>query len=587
MIQFRIHHKIALIFIFIIACLLTGTFLYLNKSFQQYTYESIRQDLAQKVSLARAFVEKSPKNIDPDRMADEISDNLQLRVTIIDDQGVVRGDSDFDQNGIDALENHLYRPEVQNALNMDYGESRRFSTSTQQDFLYIATKCEKNGFNGFVRLALSLEEIAVVSRRVNRILVASFLFAFILFVVASYLASLLISRPIETIAQGARRIAAGNFDNRIFVAGYDEISDLARAFNEMAQHIKDYINNVEVGKLQLEAVFSSMTEGVLVVDEHGKIFLMNHALRVLLNIIGDPIGKRPIELIRNAEIQEMIADVQFGESHGSLKEIEFLVPDQRIMHVQSMPIKREGKVSGVVVVFHDITELRRLENIRKEFVANVSHELRTPVASIKGYAETLIDGALKDKATAEDFTRIILTDAERLAKLIEDLLDLSSIESGNMLKEVSECPLPSLLDRVLESIQVQANAKNVQIRVSGLDDKIIIKGHELSLFRLFLNLIENAVKYNKENGRVDIELKPSGQMVEIKIKDTGIGISDQDLPRIFERFYRVDKAHSRQLGGTGLGLSIVKHIVQAHGGTIFVKSTLGEGSVFVVNLPCI
>jgi len=290
-------------------------------------------------------------------------------------------------------------------------------------------------------------------------------------------------------------------------------------------------------------------------------------------------------VIRNADIAEMIARTQSGQENGYSQELEFLVPDQRMMQVQSAPIRQDDKVSGVVLVFHDITELRRLENIRKEFVANVSHELRTPVASIKGYAETLIDGALHDQDNAEDFVRIILSDAQRLAKLIEDLLDLSSIESGKLMRELTPCSLRSVLDRVLEGVYMQSSARNIAITVTGLDHDVVVKGDDLGLFRLFLNLIENAVKYNNDGGFVRVEVAPSEMMVEIKVIDSGIGIPPEDISRIFERFYRVDKAHSRQMGGTGLGLSIVKHIVQSHGGTVFVESVLNQGSVFTVSLP--
>lgn len=586
MFRFRIHHKVTAVFILIISCLLLGVFLSLQKSLQTQAYQTIRTNMRQKLSLARTLLEHSDPAADPDQMADQIAADLAVRVTIIDDQGLVRGDSDFDPAGLTLLENHFYRPEVQQALKGAFGESRRFSTSTRKDFLYTATRYTGgSGSGGFVRLALPLDEVAAVARRVNHILVVSFFFAFGLSVAASYAASLLISRPIEEIAQGARRVAVGNFNNRVFVAGQDEIADLARTFNEMAQQIHQHLSNVEMGKLQLEAVFSSMREGVLVVDEQGKIFLMNHALRILLNISEDPIGRRPLEVIRNADIAEMIAQTQSGQDQGGSRELEFFVPDSRMMQVQSAPIRQDGKVTGIVMVFHDITELRRLENIRKEFVANVSHELRTPVASIKGYAETLIDGALQDQENAEDFVRIILSDAQRLAKLIEDLLDLSSIESGKMMREMTACSLKSVFDRVLEGVYVQSHARDIAVTVSGLDQDVMIQGDDLGLFRLFLNLIENAVKYNKDGGFVRVEVAPSDAMVEIKISDSGIGIPSEDLPRIFERFYRVDKAHSRQRGGTGLGLSIVKHIVQSHGGTIFVESIADRGSVFTVHLP--
>ncbi len=585
MIQLRLHHKITLSFVLIITCLFLGIFVHIKQNIRQFTYQNIRAHMLQKTSLAKAFVERAQFGMDLNDLADQIGRDLRLRVTIIDEGGSVKGDSDVGRQDIFGMENHLDRQEIQGSLRAEYGESRRFSTSVKQDFLYMATRYRRGNEQGFVRLAIPLDEIAAVSQRVSRILIISFIFAFIFSVVASYLASLLISKRIEMITKGAHRIASGNFDNRIFVSGNDEIGDLAKTFNEMAEQIRDRLNEIAVGKLQLEAVFSSMSEGVLVVDGGGRIFLMNQALRSLLKIDHDPIGKRPLEVIRNADIQDMITRIESGEDQGSSQEISFFAPEQRVIRVQSAPVRKiEGGPSGAVLVFHDITELRRLENIRKEFVANVSHELRTPAASIKGYAETLIDGALDDKENAADFVRIISEEADRLAKLIEDLLDLSSIESGKMLKIFSQCRLDTILNKAIMSIQGQAKGLKINIQVHG-PKEIVIKGDELGLYRMFLNLVENAVKYNKENGRVDIFINQQNDTVEVQIQDTGIGIPEEDLPRIFERFYRVDKARSRQLGGTGLGLAIVKHIVQAHGGNVSVESVLDQGSKFTVILP--
>mgnify|MGYP001007992843 CR=1 FL=1 len=585
MLRLRIHYKITLVFILLVTCLFIGTFIHLKHNIKEFTYQHIREDMIRKTSLARAFLEGAARGTDLSDLADEISRHLQLRVTIIDAAGAVLGDSDVAQKDLPAMENHLYRQEVQDALASGYGESRRFSTSVKQDFLYMAMPYQRGSGQGFMRLALPLDEIGAVSKRLNSVLIFSFIIAFVFSVLGFYAASFVISKPITAIAQGARRIAAGNFDGRIFVPGNDEIGDLARAFNDMAQQIRERINEAAMGTSQLEAVFSSMVEGVLVVDSDGTIFLMNQALRGLLNIDGDPIGRRPLEVVANADIQEMIACVESGQKPGCCQEVLFSLPENRVIKVQSAPVRlKDGQISGVVLVFHDMTELRRLENIRKEFVANVSHELRTPAASIKGYAETLLDGALDDPDNARDFVRIMAEDADRLAKLIEDLLDLSAIESGKMSRDVTECGLGAVLHKAVESLGAQARAAGVTVKVKQIDD-VQVKGDELGLYRMFLNLIENAVKYNREDGRVDIETRLVDSGVEIRVQDTGIGIPEEDIPRIFERFYRVDKARSRQLGGTGLGLAIVKHIVQAHGGSVSVESVLGQGSVFIVILP--
>ena len=266
-------------------------------------------------------------------------------------------------------------------------------------------------------------------------------------------------------------------------------------------------------------------------------------------------------------------------------EISILTPEEMILSVHAAPVIRKGSPEGAVLVFYDITNLRQLEKVRRDFVANVSHELRTPISSIKGYAETLLDGALEDKENARDFLKIIYSDSDRLARLINDLLDLSRIESNKFEMTLKPCPLKPIVTRVTGGLQKQAQDKEITVKIEIAEDFPYILADEARIAQVLLNLIDNAIKYNQQKGIITISAKERHGFVQVDVSDTGIGISDKDLPRLFERFYRVDKARSRELGGTGLGLSIVKHIVSAHHGEVSAQSILGQGSTFSFSIP--
>jgi two-component system phosphate regulon sensor histidine kinase PhoR len=312
---------------------------------------------------------------------------------------------------------------------------------------------------------------------------------------------------------------------------------------------------------------------------------MNQTLKDFLKIVQDPVGRRLLEVIRNIEIEEMADQVLGLQKSVEAKEITLLLPEERVLWVHAAPVIREKEIDGAVLVFHDITELRRLEKVRQDFVANVSHELRTPVSTIKGYAETLLDGALEDKANARDFVQIIHTDSEHLTKIVNDLLDLSSVESGKMKMTFTFCSLYDVIDRVINTLRSNAVEKSVLVFHKIPRNFPNVWADETCLAQIFLNLIENAIKYNNLKGSVTVSAREDHGRIVVDVTDTGIGIPEEDLPRIFERFYRVDKARSRQLGGTGLGLSIVKHMVQAIDGEVSVQSVLEEGSTFTISLP--
>ncbi|MFP4472657.1 MAG: two-component system histidine kinase PnpS [Candidatus Omnitrophota bacterium] len=583
-IRFPVYIKITIIFTLITAVLLIGLYLSLRSNFREMAYSNIERRLEHEISLVRYMAEQQLPAMHADAFADRIGRALDLRVTVIDMTGRVIGDSQVPGQHLDQLEDHSTRPEVQQALAGEIGRSRRFSTTIQQNLLYMAETYSQPP-QGIIRLAIPLIDIAQISRRLNKDLLGALAGVFFFTIIIAVIVSRWITRPLAEIVRGARRISVGNFGTRIMIKARDEIGDLARVFNDMSDQIRSRISDVSIEKSRLEAVFSSMMEGVLVIDRQGQILLLNDALRNLLHISNKAEGLRPLEVIRNADIQQMVTECQQKKGAVLSREVVFMREEERVLQVHGASVIREGESEGVVLVFHDITDMRHLEKVRRDFVANVSHELRTPIASIKGYAETLLDGALQDQENAEEFVRIIFADSDRLAKLVDDILALSAIESGKLIHEFGPCELEPLIDRVFQSVKVLAEARRVRLVKQGDFQDLIVHGDEMSLFRMLLNLVDNAVKYNSEGGTVTVSAFREGTRIILSVRDTGQGIPAEDQSRIFERFYRVDKAHSRQMGGTGLGLAIVKHIVQAHGGMISLESAPGEGSVFTADLP--
>ncbi|MBI5149147.1 MAG: PAS domain-containing protein [Candidatus Omnitrophica bacterium] len=397
--------------------------------------------------------------------------------------------------------------------------------------------------------------------------------------------SLLIPRLLRETAAWAKSFADGDFSRRISLGAREEMEELADSLNSMSHQIQLRMEEFIADKSRLEAVFLSMFDGVMVIDGRGAIVLMNQTLRKFLQVDTEVTGKKPLEVIRNIDIQELAERVLTTRSRLESREITLLQPEERVLLVHATPVLREGAIDGAVLVFHDITELRRLEKVRRDFVANVSHELRTPVSTIQGYTETLLEGALDDKEHAREFLRIIHDDAGRLTKLINDLLDLSRIESGKMKLALEECSLETVIDRVLAGMNKEAGKNSITLKKDIPRRLAKVRIDEAAIAQVLFNLVENAIKYNNAGGSVTVGARETPRSVEVSVADTGIGIPQEDLPRIFERFYRVDKARSRDLGGTGLGLAIVKHILQAHSGEVSVESRFNSGSTFRFTLP--
>jgi len=561
---------------------------FLDKNLEENSLQDIKFSLVNQAYLIenQLAVENLKKEdlIFFDTLVKTLSPKIKSRLTIINNQGKVLADSEeFLQEVLD-MENHASRPEVKAALEGRIGEEIRYSSTLKIDMLYVALPIkQKDQILGVIRLALPLEDVRQTLLTIRKSVSLSLFFAIGLAFVLGSLLSRTITRPINRIIHISRRFSQGDFSRRIFEDSQDEIGQLAATLNKMAQGLEDKIKEVEIQNQQLKAIFQSMVEGIIVVDKIGRLVSINPTIENIFNVKKkDTEGRFFLEAIRNNEIAEIISSV-LKDGNFISKEISLVWPVQRIFEINASPIFAKDVIGGCLVVIHDISQMRKLETVRRDFVANVSHELKTPLTSIKGFVETLLEGALEDKENSRHFLKIIQEHAGRLDNLLNDLLDLSHLESKEITLEKKEVNLKDLVDDVLASFKVQLKKKAIAARNELT--QLPVKVDKEKIGQVLTNLIDNAIKFNSEKGSIKIYNQDSGDLVKVVIEDSGIGIPAKDIPRIFERFYRVDKARSRELGGTGLGLSIVRHIVELHNGSVGVESTEGLGSKIWFTLP--
>ena len=416
--------------------------------------------------------------------------------------------------------------------------------------------------------------------------------AFAIALAAAACASLLFSylffndsyRSLLVMAKIATRIGKGEFEEKAPVSSNDTVGELAGVMNVMSTRIASRIENLAAEKNRLNAILLGMGEGLMVTDAKGSITFVNPAFRELFSLHDEVEGKPLSAITRLPALHEAFREV-IETKNERMGEFTFPLHEERTLQTHWFPLLAEEEIKGIVAVFHDISDLKRLEKVRRDFVANVSHELRTPVTIIKGYAETLLSGAMKaDPERADRFVGIINTNAERLASLIKDLLTLSELESRNLSINLAPFPIGGIVRRACLFLEDKAHSKAITIDMNNFEEMPPVMADPGRLEQVLVNLLDNAIKYTQEHGSITISAVDTEDMVRVSVADTGVGIPPSDLPRIFERFYRVDTARSREQGGTGLGLAIVKHIIQIHGGSIVVESTPGKGSIFTFTL---
>ena len=581
--------KLILSYVFVIV-LTFGLFaFFLDKNLEEASLRDLKFSLVNQAQLIESQLssESISQKETPalEILVKDLSSKIKSRITIVDAKGQVLADSQKSLKDIFDMENHAARPEIKLALDGFVGEEIRYSATLKINMLYVAVPIkDKENIIGVIRLALPLVNVENMLKGIRKVIIFSVVFALGLAVILGTLITSGIIKPINKIIYVSRKFSAGDFKHKIYHDSKDEIGELADTLNKMAYDIEQKIKDVSNQGQQLNAIFNSMVEGVMLTDRQGCIVSINQAIERIFQVVKHDVeGKVFLEAIRNNDIAEVITAVLHTGKPVS-KEITLVYPKQRIFEVNSNPIFENSVVSGCLVVIHDITEIRRLETMRRDFVANVSHELKTPLTSIKGFVETLLEGALEDKENNRNFLKIIQGHADRLDNLVNDLLSLSHLESKEITLKKSDCNLRQQVQGVISGFRSQLRKKDVEIK-NELPPNISIIADKDRLEQVITNLIDNAIKFNREKGFVKIFHEEVNGNIKVIIEDSGVGIPGKDASRIFERFYRVDKARSRELGGTGLGLSIVKHIVELHGGSVGVESIEGLGSKFWFILP--
>jgi len=560
--------------------------------FEESAALQLRETLQILAPLTAGEIEAARAPKDLEAWARAVSGDSALRLTLIAADGKVLADSARTPEQVLRMENHAGRPEVVQARADGEGSSVRKSATTGRTYVYAAVPLAAGGRGYFLRLAQPLDEVQALRGR----LAAAMALAALAAGAAVFLLSMWVDRrlfqPLSRLAAGAAELARGDYGHRLAVPDEDELARLAIALNRLAATVEGQLAAMGHERDHLKAILSGMSEGVLVVGPDGRALLANPAFRRLFELSGEVAGKAMLEVVREPELARVVeSTLRTGEPKHA--EVELRTAERRCLELLSaaLPAEPAGGASreGAVVVARDTTEVNRLTEMRRDFVANVSHELKTPLAAIRGYAETLRDGALEEPATAARFTERILLQCKRLQALLADLLTLSRLESLERAPQREPVDLPALVHRAVEMMGKAAEEKRVDVRVEVQEVPPVprLAGDAEGLERLVVNLLDNAIKYNLPKGRVTVRVQARDGHAVLEVADTGIGIPQDALARIFERFYRVDKGRSREEGGTGLGLAIVKHVAQAHGGQVDVESRLGQGSTFRVRLPLV
>ncbi len=496
---------------------------------------------------------------------------IHTRVTIIATDGTVLADS---EEKVESMENHIHRPEVIEAIQGRTGRSIRFSSTAKRDMLYVAIPIEKGSrVIGVIRTSLFLRDIDSLLTKLNYHVAGISLGIVFIALVAAFFISNGVVRPIRRLTSAARKVASGDFSVRVFLKARDELGELADSFNRMNEEMGRMFSELGQQKEELNSIIDSLQEGLLVLDKQGRVIRSNESFR---KIIGNQAveGKLYWEIVRNPRLAELLRDADRKKG----KFMEELPLGDKVFMCSVTPL--EGG-EGVVSVFYDITEIKNIEKVKKDFVINVSHELRTPLTAIKGYAETLREEV--DTPLGKKYLETVERNTDRLISIVSDLLLLSSLEEKAVLA-LEDIDLRGFLENVIRIFEQRLKDKHLSLVIDVKENIPRIKADLFKLEQMLVNLLDNAVKYT-DLGEITVSMDVQDKRVRIQVKDTGIGIPKDDIPRIFERFYVVDKSRSRKSGGTGLGLSIVKHIVLLHHGTIGIESGLGRGTSVTVTLP--
>ncbi|MDP4097871.1 cell wall metabolism sensor histidine kinase WalK [Paenibacillus sp. P96] len=587
--------RLTAIILTLIAISVIAAGLTMGQIFKESHIRALEENMAREINLLRStfdFHSISSESTEQytayyTEKAKELSDVINSRITFINKEGTVIGDSEMD---VRKMDNHALRDEIRQAEEDGVGSAIRYSDTLKQNMLYVAEPVKsESGFDGYIRVSMSLQAVDEGMHRAWMAMIIGLVLLFLIASVISYRIASNLTSPLEHITKVANRISKLDYDARVALQRNDEVGQLAAAINGMADSLQMQMKTIRDNEDLLQRVMSNMTGGILMIDANGKIALVNRETERMLGISSSRVtGKPYYELKQHYELTKLVEN-SIQNRERMHEEVSVFNPGEHLILLDGVPMQDEASYRGMLFLLQDVTAIRRLENMRSEFVANVSHELKTPIAAVKGFAETLLGGGVKDEETARSFLQIIYDESERLNRLIGDILELSKIESKRSPLECEPVHLSSFFDMLNGTLARVAEKKHISLQMD-VPEELFIEADEDKLKQIFLNLISNGINYTQEGGIVKLKVKAllqdgEPERVVFSVIDTGIGIPKKDLPRIFERFYRVDKGRSRNSGGTGLGLSIVKHLVELHHGTVTVDSELGLGTTFKVELP--
>jgi two-component system phosphate regulon sensor histidine kinase PhoR len=555
----------------------------LSSRLQRPTVERIEQTLAAETRMAAELLRQngSLQVTELDAEADRLGELVGVRVTFIAPDGKVIGDSSRDGPALAAMENHSQRPEIAEASRR-HSEVliRRYSTTTEYDTLYAAIPVTHPAV-AFVRLSLPLTEIAQQQRAILLLALGGIGTALPVAALLAWLLSAPLARRVTAIAEVARRYASGDMTRPTRGYGEDELGEVARALDGAIQELGRRVNELAHDRRHLRAILSGMVEGVIVIDAQGRLVMANGAARTMLKLDDSATGRRYQEWMRQSELFAELAMALRGEAPAGVEFVLARDPSRTCVARAAPSGAPEG---GAVLVLHDISDLRRADRVRRDFVANVSHELRTPLTAIRGYVEALIDDPPPPEESRR-FLEIIARHTDRMERLVKDLLRLARLDAGQETTEMVECDLNALVQGVAHELASVIATKGTTVEIGIAPEVLTITSDPAKLHDVLRNLLENAVNYSPEHGTVRVEAEASDTALTLAVLDTGPGIPAADLTRVFERFYRVDKSRSRAPGGTGIGLAIVKHLVELLGGTVTAANRPEGGAAFTVRLP--
>jgi two-component system phosphate regulon sensor histidine kinase PhoR len=576
------HWRIAIPIIILIIICMAALGIYLTSSVRNTQLDNLRFQLEQeaKITAEAALPSLLGQGESPDVLARKLGQEIDTRITIIALNGTVLGDSAEDPA---TMENHATRPEVVDALANGIGESTRFSTTLKEQMMYVAVTVNNQGnVLGIARVSLTLDTVNSSVNQVTWIVILATIIITVLAVLIAWLIARIITRPVRELTKASHRMATGQLGQKIIIATKDEIGQLAQAFNEMSTHLKTTVETMTIEKNKLDNILNNMADGVIMTDVKGDIILANRAAEIFFGFEEkNAIDKPVIEVVHDHEVDEVLKLCLKTEKEQTAQYESSIAG--RFLRVIVVPLHNQGRLSGALILLQDLTEVRNLQTMRRELIGNISHELRTPIAGIKAMIETLQDGAINNKKAAADFLARVESEVDRLSQIVAELTQLSRIETGQAELKKESVNLNNLINEVLTEMSPLAERQQTTL-LKELNPKLpSVPADKDRIHQMMVNLVHNAIKFNKPDGKVTVSTSFNDKFVTVSVTDTGIGISKDDLPHVFERFYKADKA--RADSGSGLGLAIAKHTIQAHGGEIHAQSEEGKGSTFTFSLP--